>query len=107
MTSIASDYVTPPQSIHSTEITEREDSSNEELQEKRDSREHEINLEEWSRSDSNPINWSRRRRWVITMTACYMSCMISLAGSAYSVGEDKMVEEFGTSKVVVNLGISL
>ncbi|UZJ53581.1 hypothetical protein CBS101457_002901 [Exobasidium rhododendri] len=62
--------------------------------------------EEWLSSKSNPLNWSRGRKWSITLAACYMSSLISIAASAYSIGEDEMVVDLHTSHLLVVSGIS-
>jgi hypothetical protein len=62
--------------------------------------------EDWARSKLNPLNWPRGKKWAITLTSCYMSSLISIAASAYSVGEDEMVVDLHTSKLLVVSGIS-
>jgi hypothetical protein len=62
--------------------------------------------EAWTESPTNPRNWSLRRKWTITLTACYMSSLINIAASSYSLGEDSMAAEFHVSKLLVVSGIS-
>jgi hypothetical protein len=61
----------------------------------------------WSSSPKNPLNWSKRRKWIITLTACYMSSLAQIAPSAYSVGIDGMMIDLNTSRELLDLGISL
>lgn len=63
--------------------------------------------ESWSSSAKNPHNWSQRRKWMITLTACYMSSLAQIAPSAYSVGIDSMVIDLKSRKELVISGISL
>jgi hypothetical protein len=61
----------------------------------------------WNESSTNPLNWSRPRKWRITLTACYMSSLISIAASAYSLGVDQMTVDLHAPRLLVIAGISL
>ena len=61
----------------------------------------------WAGSGKNPLNWSRPRKWMITLTACYMSSLISIAASSYSLGVDEMVVDLQAPRLLVVSGISL
>jgi hypothetical protein len=63
-------------------------------------------LQDWSVSLANPLNWNRPRKWMITLTSCYMSSLISIAASAYSIGTDQMITDLHSSRLLVISGIS-
>jgi len=42
----------------------------------------------------NPFNWSRRYKWAITLTTCFISILTGLPAGAYSAGYDAMSREF-------------
>lgn len=67
----------------------------------------ECDCKAWEESSTNPLNWSRPRKWRITLTACYMSSLISIAASAYSLGVDQMVVDLEAPRLLVISGISL
>ncbi|PWN86660.1 MFS general substrate transporter [Acaromyces ingoldii] len=54
----------------------------------------------------NPQDWAKGRKWAITMTACYMSSLISIAASSYSLGVDAMAVDLNTSHLLAVSGIS-
>ncbi|KAL8284007.1 hypothetical protein RQP46_005120 [Phenoliferia psychrophenolica] len=53
----------------------------------------------------NPMNWSKRQKWVITFLLCMMTTMVGLSTSAYSSGVAKMSKEFGVANVVGQIGM--
>lgn len=62
---------------------------------------------DWALSPKNPRLWSRRRKWGATLTACYMSCLVSVAASAYSQAVEQMTTDLHTSNLLAVSGISL
>uniref|UniRef100_A0A0K3CJD3 BY PROTMAP: gi/472585063/gb/EMS22629.1/ fructose facilitator [Rhodosporidium toruloides NP11] gi/647403384/emb/CDR49512.1/ RHTO0S27e01244g1_1 [Rhodosporidium toruloides] n=1 Tax=Rhodotorula toruloides TaxID=5286 RepID=A0A0K3CJD3_RHOTO len=54
----------------------------------------------------NPLNWSRARKWVITILLDAMTVMIGLSTTAYSSGIGSMTEEFGVANVVGQIGMT-
>ncbi|KAE9363572.1 MFS general substrate transporter [Stipitochalara longipes BDJ] len=53
----------------------------------------------------NPFNWSVARKAFITLLLCLMTLFIGLATTAYSSGIDSMVEDFGVSTELGQLGL--
>lgn len=62
---------------------------------------------DWATSPKNPRLWSRHRKWGATLTACYMSCLVSVAASAYSQAVEQMTTDLHTSNLLAVSGISL
>lgn len=62
---------------------------------------------EWETNPKNPRQWSRRRKWAATLTACYMSCLVSIAASAYSQAVEQISSDLHTSTLLAVSGISL
>lgn len=56
--------------------------------------------------EDDPQRWSKPRKWAITLTSCYMSCLASIAASAYSLGVDAMMDDLHTSRLLAVAGIS-
>ena len=67
------------------------------------------NLVDWDGPDDpdNPQNWTRSRKWVITVVLSIMSFSISFASSVFSTATAVTSEKFGVSNVVMTLGTSL
>jgi len=55
----------------------------------------------------NPLNFSTRRKWFITILTVMMTILVAAAAGAYSPAMPNLMEEFGVSTEVVTLGISL
>jgi len=55
----------------------------------------------------NPRNWSRRKRWYITMSLGSMTFVVTFASSIFSVALKPVSEEYHVSMVVSTLGVSL
>jgi hypothetical protein len=53
----------------------------------------------------NPFNWSVSRKAFIPLLLCLMALFIGLATTAYSSGIDSMVEDFGVSTELGQLGL--
>ncbi|KWU45969.1 putative MFS transmembrane transport protein [Rhodotorula sp. JG-1b] len=54
----------------------------------------------------NPLNWSKSKKWVITILLDAMTVAIGLSTTAYSSGISRMTEEFGVANVVGQLGLT-
>jgi len=46
----------------------------------------------------NPFNWSKSRKWVITLTVCFISILTGLPAGAYGAGNAGMEEQFHISQ---------
>lgn len=55
----------------------------------------------------NPMNYSNRTKWTITMLAAFVTLAVAFVSSAYSGGIPEIVKEFHTSEEVATLGIAL
>ncbi|KAL9586503.1 MAG: hypothetical protein Q9212_000863 [Teloschistes hypoglaucus] len=55
----------------------------------------------------NPMNYSNRTKWTITMLAAFVTLAVAFVSSAYSGGIPEIVKEFDTSEEVATLGIAL
>ncbi|SMY20109.1 unnamed protein product [Zymoseptoria tritici ST99CH_1A5] len=55
----------------------------------------------------NPMNWSSKRRWIITMLVATALLAVAFDSSAYSAGGQLIIMEFGTVQIVFTLGVSL
>lgn len=60
----------------------------------------------WSADPSNPRNWTKHRKWAATLTACYMSSLVSIAASSYSQAVNQMVTDLRAPYLLVVSGIS-
>lgn len=67
------------------------------------------NLVDWDGSDdpANPLNWSRARKWWITMITAFLTFVVSFGSSVFSAGTEVTAEQFGVSNEVMILGVSL
>jgi hypothetical protein len=55
----------------------------------------------------NPLNFSTKKKWFITVIAVMMTVLVAAAAGAYSPVMPDLVSEFGVSTEVATLGISL
>jgi hypothetical protein len=55
----------------------------------------------------NPMNWSKVRRWCVTMLVATALLAVAFDSSAYSAGGSLITMEFGASQIVFSLGVSL
>ena len=55
----------------------------------------------------NPHNWSKKRRWMITVSMAWMTFVVTFASSIFSVAIEATAEEFHVGTVVSTLGVSL
>ncbi|KAJ5585006.1 uncharacterized protein N7459_004806 [Penicillium hispanicum] len=95
--------VPPP----STQETDVESAQNQQPPEK--PAEKDPNLVEWDGPDDpeNPQNFSRRRKWIITVTMSTMTMWITFASSVFSTATEVTAKEFNVSTEVMILGTSL
>ncbi|GAA5856216.1 hypothetical protein JCM8547_000825 [Rhodosporidiobolus lusitaniae] len=56
---------------------------------------------------ANPLNWSRRRKWMISSVGIFFCSLVSLSVSGYSISEGDLREELHTSRMLAILGITM
>ncbi|KXS95133.1 hypothetical protein AC578_2883 [Pseudocercospora eumusae] len=56
---------------------------------------------------AKPANWSSLRKWTIVVTTTLMTAIVSFASSVFSATIDETKAEFGVSRTVMLLGITL
>ncbi|KAH0140724.1 hypothetical protein KCU67_g14761, partial [Aureobasidium melanogenum] len=51
-----------------------------------------IEIVDWEGRDdpANPFNWSTSRKWVMTLTTCFISILTGLPAGSYSAANDQM-----------------
>lgn len=71
--------------------------------------EHDTNLVDWDGPDDpyNPQNFSRRRKWLITINMGLMAFCATFASSVFSSATVATSKQFGISQEVMTLGTSL
>ncbi|KAL1301638.1 hypothetical protein AAFC00_005861 [Neodothiora populina] len=54
---------------------------------------------DWDGPDDpeNPFNWSRKYKWLLTITTCFISILTGLPAGAYGAANDQMSERFNVS----------
>lgn len=59
-------------------------------------------LVDWSgpHDPENPFNWSRRRKWTVTLLACFMTFVVQINGTAMTSAWELINERFGVSDAV-------
>lgn len=60
----------------------------------------------WKFDPNNTRSWNRIKKWKATITACYMSSLISVAASAYSQAMDGIQADLHSSHLLTVSGIS-
>lgn len=67
------------------------------------------NLIEWDGPDDpgNPMNWPRRKKWIVTMVLGTMTFVVTFASSVFSTATFPTAKEYGVSTEVTTLGTSL
>jgi len=56
---------------------------------------------------ANPLNFSKPKKWFITVLAVFMTVLVAAAAGAYAVAMPDLMDEFGVSSEIATLGISL
>lgn len=65
-------------------------------------------LVDWAPNDPhNPFNWSKTRKWAITIVTCIFTAFVAMAAAAYTSGLPGMEPYMGISHEVGLLGITL
>ncbi|KAF2808989.1 MFS multidrug transporter-like protein [Mytilinidion resinicola] len=61
----------------------------------------EVEIHAWSGPDDpgNPFNWSFRRKWILTVTICFISILTGIPAGAYSSGNEEMSTRFHVQNV--------
>jgi MFS transporter, DHA1 family, multidrug resistance protein len=67
------------------------------------------NLIEWDGPDDpgNPMNWSRTKKWIITIVLGLMTFCVTFASTVFSTATVPTAIEYGVSTEVTTLGTSL
>ena len=67
------------------------------------------NLVEFDGPDDpgNPMNWSRTKKWTVTLVMAFLTFVITFASSVFSTATYVTALEFGVSDEVMTLGTSL
>jgi hypothetical protein len=55
----------------------------------------------------NPRNWSKGKKWYLTILCSYINVLVASQASVYSTGQDQIAEEFGISDELAIGGLSL
>ena len=55
----------------------------------------------------NPLNFSKPKKWFITVLAVVMTMLCAVAAGAYPVVTPDLIKEFGVSREIATLGTSL
>lgn len=68
-----------------------------------------VNIVGWNGPDDpeNPMNFSRSKKWSITMITALLTFCVSFASSVFSTATFAAADEFGVSAEVMILGVSL
>ncbi|KAG6846828.1 hypothetical protein H0H93_011533 [Arthromyces matolae] len=66
---------------------------------------NQINFEEGDRR--NPINFTRRRKWAITVMACIATFFASSIAGAYNMGFDSMTRDLNCTQFQATIGLSV
>ncbi|KAF8320057.1 MFS general substrate transporter [Clavulina sp. PMI_390] len=63
---------------------------------------------DWEPNDpENPFNWSRKKKWVVTFTACLITCLSASTGSIIAVGYPGMTASLHSSGETNALTLSM
>ena len=59
-----------------------------------------IEIVDWNgpNDPDNPFNWSRKYKWTLTITTCFISILTGLPAGAYSAGNNGMSRDFHISQ---------
>ncbi|TNY19571.1 major facilitator superfamily domain-containing protein [Rhodotorula diobovata] len=55
---------------------------------------------------ANPLNWSKRRKWLISSVGIGFCSLVSLSVSGYSIAAEDIQEELDTTRVLALLGLT-
>ena len=55
----------------------------------------------------NPKNFTKRKKWAITISMGWMTFVVTFASSIFSTGIDSVSKEYHIGRVVATLGVSL
>lgn len=55
----------------------------------------------------NPKNWSRKKRWIITISGSMLTFTVTFSSSIFSVAINPVAEQYHISQVTSTLGVSL
>ncbi|CAL1715271.1 unnamed protein product [Somion occarium] len=55
----------------------------------------------------NPINFTSRRKWIITLTACFFTALSAAAASTYNMGWPSMIRDLNCTEFQATIGLSL
>lgn len=71
--------------------------------------EHDPNLITWDGPDDpdNPMNWPKKKKWIITVVLGLMTFVVTFASSVFSTATVEVAELYGVSEEVGVLGTSL
>ncbi|KAK7560721.1 putative MFS multidrug transporter [Phyllosticta citricarpa] len=59
-----------------------------------------IEIVDWEgpNDPSNPFNWSKTKKWILTITVCFISILTGLPAGAYGGGNTQMEQRFNISQ---------
>lgn len=55
----------------------------------------------------NPRNWSKGKKWYLTVLCSYINVLVASQASVYATGQAQVIEEFGISEELAIAGLSL
>lgn len=55
----------------------------------------------------NPRNWSKAKKWYLTIFCSYLNVLVASQASAYSTGQEQLEKEFNMSSEAATVGLSL
>ncbi|EGN95145.1 hypothetical protein SERLA73DRAFT_125470 [Serpula lacrymans var. lacrymans S7.3] len=55
----------------------------------------------------DPVNFSRSRRWAITITACAFTGIVAASSSSYTMGYNSMIPELNCTEFQATIGLSV
>ncbi|KAH8834281.1 major facilitator superfamily domain-containing protein [Flagelloscypha sp. PMI_526] len=61
---------------------------------------------DWDSPDrSNPLEWSKQRKWITTGLACTLTLLVQSVSTSYAMGGESMKADLGCSQELVDLGL--
>lgn len=69
----------------------------------------ESNIVDWDgpNDPENPHNWSKARKWTITMITAALTFVISFGSSVFSATTTVLAEQYGVAQIVMILGVTV